>query len=77
MWSPHHLHGVLDMTPLPCFLDIALGLAILCIVRGFAVRPCFSIIWRAIVWICISDIMSLSQGSTSPRRSVPIVAACS
>jgi hypothetical protein len=24
------------------------------------------------VWICISDIMSLSQGSTSPRRSVSI-----
>src|SRR6267142_4332372 len=25
--SPHHLHGVLDMTPLPGFLGVALALA--------------------------------------------------
>ena len=27
MRSSHHLHGVLDMTPLPCFLSIAFALA--------------------------------------------------
>jgi hypothetical protein len=65
------------MAPLPGFIGIALALASLRIVAAcaIAVRPCFSIIWRAIVWICISDIMSLSRGSTSPRRGISLVAA--
>src|SRR5260370_41618751 len=27
MWAPHHLHGVLDVTPLLCFIGLALALA--------------------------------------------------
>ena len=38
MRSPHQLHGVLDMTPLPGFVDIALALASQCIVCGLRDR---------------------------------------
>jgi hypothetical protein len=34
MRPPHHLHGVLDVTPFPCFLVLALALAGERILRG-------------------------------------------
>jgi hypothetical protein len=42
--------------------------------RAIAPIPCRSSIWRAMVWICISDVISLSQGSLAaaiPSRRNP------
>src|SRR5713226_9989883 len=78
MRSSHHLHGVLDMTPLIGFLGVALALASQGIPAAWAMapKPCRSSICRAIVWICVSDVISLSLMFRQSEPQEPVPRSC-